>query len=150
VSLSIITEPGQANAFGTIHGGVILRLADECGAMAALRHADGHRIATAALDSMTFLSPIVVGERVEVVAEVTHVGRTSMEARLDVYAEPMARADRRHAAVGYGLYVALDDQARPWPVPPLLTVTDADRRRDIEAQERQNARLARRERARGT
>ena len=38
VSLSIIIMPGQANPYGTLHGGVMLRLADECGAIAALRH----------------------------------------------------------------------------------------------------------------
>src|SRR4029077_13600780 len=37
MSLAVITHPGQANAFGTLHGGVILRLADECGAIVALR-----------------------------------------------------------------------------------------------------------------
>ncbi len=88
VSLAIITEPAHANAFGRIHGGVILRLADECGAVAALRHAGSGQITTAALDSMTFLSPVLVGERVELTAEVTFVGRTSIEARIEVHAEP--------------------------------------------------------------
>src|SRR5690349_16450262 len=83
VVLAIITHPGQANFFGTIHGGVILRLADECGAIAALRHAGGGRITTAAIDSMTFLGPVHVGERVELVAEVTYAGRTSIETRID-------------------------------------------------------------------
>lgn len=148
VSLSIITDPGQANSFGTIHGGVILRLADECGAMAALRHADGRRIATAAIDSMTFVSPVSIGERVELIAEVTHAGRTSMEARIDVFAEPMARADRRLVAVGYGVYVALDELGQPCPVPPLLCLTEADRVRDAAGARRQAARLARRDEAR--
>src|SRR4051812_36974615 len=83
LTLAIITEPGQANAFGTLHGGVLLRLADECGAIAALRHSGGDRITTAALDAMTFLGPVLVGERLEIVAEVTHVGRTSIEARIE-------------------------------------------------------------------
>ena len=69
VSLAIITHPGQANAFGTLHGGVILRLADECGATAALRHAGGGRITTAAIDAMTFLAPVYVGERVELMGD---------------------------------------------------------------------------------
>ena len=49
VSLAIITEPGQANPFGTLHGGVILKLADECGGIAALRHAGKGQITTAAI-----------------------------------------------------------------------------------------------------
>jgi uncharacterized protein (TIGR00369 family) len=145
VSLAIITDPGQANPFGSIHGGVILRLADECGATAALRHAGGGVITTAAIDQMTFLSPVHVGERVELVAEVTHVGRTSIEARIEVFAEPQATAERRRVAVGYGLFVALDPQTgRPRPVPPLLLETEEDRKHDEAARARQAVRLAHR------
>jgi uncharacterized protein (TIGR00369 family) len=90
-TLAIITDPGQANPFGSIHGGVILRLADECGALAAFRHSGGPVVTTAAIDGFTFLGPVRVGERVELVSEVTFVGRTSMEARIDVYAESMTR-----------------------------------------------------------
>jgi uncharacterized protein (TIGR00369 family) len=148
LTLAIITEPGQANAFGTLHGGVLLRLADECGAIAALRHAGGGRITTAAIDSFTFLAPVYVGERVELAAEITHVGRTSIEARVEIIAEPLERADRRVVAIGYGLYVALDESGRPRPVPPLLLETDLERRRDEAARARQAVRLARRNQAR--
>src|SRR5258708_7495857 len=141
LSLAIITEPGQANAFGTLHGGVLLRLADECGAIAALRHAGGGRITTAAIDSMTFLGPVYVGERVEIRAEVTHAGRTSLEARIEIFAEPLDRAERRKVAVGYGLYVALDPAGRPRPVPPLPSETEADPRRDQAARARPAIRL---------
>ncbi|MFO0892876.1 MAG: acyl-CoA thioesterase [Isosphaeraceae bacterium] len=145
VSLSIIIMPGQANPYGTLHGGVLLRLADECGAIAALRHVGHGQITTAAMDSLTFLGPVFVGERVELFAEVTHVGRTSIESRIEIFAEPLEKASRRMVGVGYALYVALDDQGRkPQPVPPLLCETEADRRRDAAAAARQAIRLARR------
>jgi uncharacterized protein (TIGR00369 family) len=143
-SLAIITAPGQANAYGTLHGGVLLRLADECGATAALRHAGGDRITTAAIDAFTFLGPVYVGEKLEICAEVTHVGRTSLETRIEAFAEPMAKAERRRVAIGYGVYVALDAEGKPRPVPPLASRTAADRRRDEAARIRQAARLARR------
>jgi uncharacterized protein (TIGR00369 family) len=145
MSLAIITEPAQANAYGTLHGGVILRLADECGAICALRHVGRGQITTAAIDSMTFLGPVYVGERVELLAEVTHVGRTSIETRIEVYAEPFDRPERRKVAVGYALYVALDESGRrPRPVPPLLIETEAQRRQLEAARARQDVRLARR------
>jgi uncharacterized protein (TIGR00369 family) len=148
ISLAIITEPGQANAFGTIHGGVLLKLADECGAVSALRHAGQGQITTAAIDSLMFLGPVHVGERVEIVAEVTYVGRTSIETRIDIYAEPYNRPEPRRVAVGYALYVALDeDVRRPRPVPPLLIETEADRSRLEQARARQAIRLARRSEA---
>src|SRR3954471_8031595 len=92
VCLSIITEPGQANPYGTLHGGVLLRLADECGAIAALRHVGTGQITTAPLDSMTFIGPVFGGERIEVRAEVTFTGRTSSETRIEIFAEPLEKA----------------------------------------------------------
>src|SRR6476620_8993645 len=122
VSLSIITEPGQANPYGTLHGGVLLRLADECGAIAALRHVGHGQITTAAMDSLTFLGPVFVGERVELFAEVTRVGRSSIESRIEIYAEPLEKAQRRVVGIGYALYVAVSDKdQKPQPVPPLLS-----------------------------
>jgi len=148
-SLAIITEPGQANAYGTLHGGVLLRLADECGAIAALRHVGKGQITTAAIDSMTFVGPVYVGERVELCAEVTYVGRTSIETRIEIVAEPLERAEPRKVAVGYALYVALDDSGvHPQPVPPLLIKSEADRRVQEAAIARQAVRLARRSEAR--
>ena len=150
VSLAIITEPGQANAFGTLHGGVILKLADECGAIAALRHAGKGQITTAAIDSMIFLGPVYVGERVEFSAEVTYVGRTSIETKIEIFAEPIEVSERRKVAVGYALYVALDESGRrPRPVPPLLIDNDAGHRAALAAQARQTNRLARRAQAQG-
>ena len=149
MSLAIVTQPGQANPYGTLHGGVLFRLADECGAIAALRHAGKGQITTAAIDSFTFLGPVYVGERVEIQAEVTYVGRTSIETRIEIYAEPFDREERRKVAVGYGLYVALDETGlRPRPVPPLLIETDADRAPTGGRSRRQAVRLAR-ERRRG-
>ncbi|AMV36452.1 acyl-CoA thioesterase [Planctomyces sp. SH-PL62] len=149
VTLAILTVPEQANPFGTLHGGVMLRMADECGAVSALRHVGRGQVTTAALDSMTFLNPVYVGERVEIVAEVTHVGRTSIETRIEIYAEALQHPGRRKVGSGFALYVALDDAGkRPHEVPPLLSITEADRIRDEAAQARQAIRLARRDEAR--
>ena len=145
-TLAILTGPSQANPFGSIHGGVILHLADECGALAAFRHSRGPVITTAAIDGFTFLGPVRVGERVELISEITYVGRTSMEVRIDVYAESMTHPNPRKVGAGYGVYVAIDPATgRPSPVPPLLSETDADHARDRAARARQAARLARRE-----
>ena len=130
VTLAIITEPWQANPNDTIHGGVILKLVDECGAIAALRHAGKGQITTAAIDSMTFLGPVYVGERVEISAEVTYAGRTSIETRIEVFAEPIENAVKRKVGVGYGLYVALDrEPAAPAGSPAI----DRDRGRSSQS-----------------
>ena len=149
VSLAIITEPRQANPFGTIHGGVILKLVDECGGIAALRHAGKGQITTAAIDTMMFLGPVYVGEHVEVTAEVSYVGRSSIETRIEVFAEPIVAASKRKVGVGYGLYVALDDRRRPRVVPPLLVETEAEHAAFEAAHARQAVRLAHRAEALG-
>src|SRR5579875_465618 len=115
-TLAILTEPAQANPFGSVHGGVILHLADECGALAAFRHSGGPVVTTAAIDGFTFLGPVRVGERVELVAEVTYAGRTSMEVRIDVYAESVTNPSPRKVGAGFGVYVALDASGHPKPV----------------------------------
>ena len=145
MSLAIITEPGHANAFGNVHGGVLLKLADECGGVCALRHAGKGEVATAAIDSLMFLGPVYVGERVEITAEITYVGRTSIETRIDLYAEPCDRREPRRVATGHALYVALEETlGRPRPVPPLLLETEDDRIGFEQGRARQAARLARR------
>jgi acyl-CoA hydrolase len=95
---------------------------------------------------MIFLSPVYVGERVEITAEVTYVGRTSIETKIEIYAEPIEVSKRRRVATGYALYVALDESGRrPRPVPPLLIDDDAGH---LSALARQSNRLARRAEAR--
>ena len=148
VILAILTNQTHANSYGVVHGGVMLHIADECGALAALKHVGGGKMVTAAIDSMTFLGPVSIGERLEFTAEVTYVGRTSLEARIDIRSELKGATESRLVAVGFGLYVAMDELDKPKPVPRLVSATDADRRRDNAAQARQVARLARRQEVR--
>ena len=75
------------------------------------------------------------------------MGRTSIETRIEIFAEPIESDERRKVAVGYGLYVALDETGRrPRPVPPLLIETEADRLAPGGRRARQAVRLARRAR----
>ena len=136
-TLAILADPARGNAHGTLHGGEILKLADECGGLAAIRHAGGAAVVTAAIDEFAFLGPVAIGERVECEAVVTHVGRTSIEVRLTVHAEPLNAAHRRKVAQGYAVYVAMDSDGTNRVAPALDHV-------DPDAQARQAARLRRR------
>src|SRR3712207_8975774 len=51
----------DANSAGFVHGGAVMRYCDEAAGLAATRHS-GHRVVTAAMDRMTFLEPVHVGE----------------------------------------------------------------------------------------
>jgi len=145
VVLSQIMQPLDANVSGNVHGGVILRLMDEAGGVAATRHCRA-RTVTAAIDSFSFLSPVYVGNLVTVKASLNWVGHSSMEVGVHVEAEDLRTGEITHTASGYLAYVCLDADGRPRQVPALLPETDEDRRRMAEAEERQQARLKMRKR----
>src|SRR5579872_7411468 len=80
--------PDDANPWGYIHGGVIMKMVDEAAGSAAIRHARC-RVATAAIDFMSFLHPVQVGDLLTLMASVNDAGRTSMEVGVRVEAENM-------------------------------------------------------------
>ncbi len=145
VVISRLMNPSDANPLGIVHGGEILKMVDEAGGLAAMRHARSP-VVTVRLDSMTFLEPIYVGDLVIVKAMVNWVGRTSMEVGIRVEAQNPITGERTHTNSAYAVYVALDDQGRPKPVPPLVLETEEEKRRWREAEERQKIRLAQRKR----
>jgi uncharacterized protein (TIGR00369 family) len=145
VRLSQFMSPGLANAQGNVHGGEVMKLADEAGALAAMRHSRSH-VVTVAMDSMTFMEPIYVGNVVTLEAELTYVGHTSMEIRVEVTAENPLTGVRTTTNTAYLVYVAIDHQGRPQRVPPLMATNDEERARMEEAQARQDYRKQQRER----
>ena len=143
VILSRVMHPNDASYMGTVHGGVILRMLDEAGGMAAFRHAR-RPVVTAAIDSMSFLAPVYVGNLVTAKASVNCVGRTSMEVGVRVEAEDLVTGKLTHTASAYLVYVAVGRRGRSLRVPPLVAVTSEDRRRMAAAELRRKARAARR------
>ncbi|MCE7946653.1 MAG: acyl-CoA thioesterase [Chloroflexi bacterium CFX4] len=133
----------HANALGNVHGGEIMKLVDEAGALAAMRHARTV-VVTVTMDSMTFTEPIRIGAVLTVSAELTYVGSTSMEAQVQVTAENPITGERKHTNTAYLVYVALDEAGRPKRVPPLIATTDEERARLAEGEARQAERKRRR------
>ena len=133
----------QANTLGNVHGGLIMKLCDEAGGMAAMKHAR-HPAVTVTVDSMSFLSPVHIGNLVTVTAEVTWVGRTSIETRVVVTAENVLTGQVTHTNTAYFVYVALGEDGRPTQVPPLICETEEEQARCRLAEERRQARLQQR------
>jgi acyl-CoA hydrolase len=130
----------EANTAGNVHGGVILHLCDEVAGIAAVRHS-GRRVVTAAMDRMTFLHPVYVGNLVTVKATVNAAWRTSMEVGVRVEAENVRSGEVTHTSTAYLTLVALDDEGRPVVVPPVRPETAEEERRAREAQVRRDNRL---------
>ncbi|HEX8103839.1 MAG TPA: acyl-CoA thioesterase [Solirubrobacteraceae bacterium] len=136
----------DANSAGFVHGGTIMKLCDEAGALAAVKHSRC-RVVTAGMDRMTFLERVEVGELLVLKAAVNAVWRTSMEVGVRVVAERPRTGERRHTNTAYLTFVALDDDGRPTSVTPLeIDPDDVDgRRREQDAQLRRRNRLAERD-----
>jgi uncharacterized protein (TIGR00369 family) len=143
-----LMQPEHANNQGNVHGGWIMKLVDEAGALACMRHA-GKRVVTIAVDQMVFRHPILITDLVTLTAEVSYVGRTSMEAEVQVTAENPITGKRIHTNTAYCVYVALDDDGHPAPVPPLIPETEEQRQRMEEGTARQAYRLAQSRRTAG-
>jgi uncharacterized protein (TIGR00369 family) len=140
ITLSQLMHPEHANLLGNVHGGWIMKLVDEAGALACMRHAQ-RKVVTVAIDSMTFRQPIRIGDLIILNAEVSYVGRTSLEAEVHVIAENPVTGERTYTNTAYLVYVALDDEGRPTSVPALHAETEEEKQRMERAQERQERRL---------
>jgi uncharacterized protein (TIGR00369 family) len=134
--------PSDANPWGNVHGGEIMKLIDEAAGAAASRHARS-RVVTARIDELSFLAPVYVGDLVTARASVNEVGRTSMEIGVRVEAENTMTGKVVHVASSYLVFVAIDEQGHPIPIPPLTPETDDDRRREAGAKVRRQLRTQR-------
>ncbi len=122
-TLRVVPMPADANPAGDIFGGWIVSQADIAGAIAAVRRARG-RVVTVAINAFQFSKPVFIGDVVSFYAEVVRVGTTSITVDVAVYVErgPLhGRVDVEPIKVTEATltYVAMDDERRPRPVPPV-------------------------------
>jgi acyl-CoA hydrolase len=134
----------DANLLGNVHGGEIMKLVDTAGGLAAMKHCGGP-VVTVAMDEMSFIEPVFVGNVVTVRSMVNDTGRTSLEVGVRVEADDVVTGRHVHTSSAYLVYVALDARGNPRPVPPVMAENDEERQRQREAKVRRQARLARKE-----
>jgi acyl-CoA hydrolase len=145
-SRSIMTElvfPTDTNHHGTMFGGTLMKYIDKISAISAMRHSS-KPVVTASTDSLDFLSPIRMGEAVELEAFVTWTRRSSMEVYVVVRAENLFTGERRVTVTAFSTFVAVDENGKPTPVPPVQPETDAERKLFDSAPERHELRMKRR------
>lgn len=140
VTLSQLMHPEHANLLGNVHGGWIMKLADEAGALACMRHSQ-QRVVTVAVDQLTFRHPILIGDLVTLEAEVSYTGNTSMEAVVHVSAVNTLTGKTSYTNTAYLVYVALDEHGRKVPVPPVIAETERQESRMKRAKSRQKYRV---------
>ncbi|MEE8106856.1 MAG: acyl-CoA thioesterase [Planctomycetota bacterium] len=142
VEMTELVFPNDTNPLGNLMGGRVMHLVDIAAAIAAGRHARRHCV-TATIDEIVFLAPVPMGSVLVIKSSVNLACRTSMEVGVRVESEDRVSGARRHCASAYLTFVAVDDSSRPTPVPQLTAVTDEEKRRMRNAEERRERRLDR-------
>ena len=137
----------DANSAGFVHGGIVMKMCDEAAGLAAVKHSRC-RVVTAAIDRMTFVHPVAIGQLLTFRASVNAVWRTSMEVGVRVESENPRTGEVRHTSTAYLTMVAIDEEGHPVPVPPLAVESELEQRRQREAELRRQNRLAEREQIR--
>jgi len=107
--------PRDTNANGDIFGGWVLSQMDQAGGIAAVERAQG-RVVTIAVDAMTFIRPVKVGDVLCVYTAVESVGRTSLKIHIEAWARRFRTHHREKVTEGTFTFVAIGDDGRPRPV----------------------------------
>jgi len=139
--LSGLMMPVHANHYGSIHGGTILKLADEAAFVAASKHARKN-VVMASMDQMIFENPVNVGDMLKVTARLCYVGKSSMDVEIEIKSEKLKEAKTVDVGSAYFTMVALDDEGRPAEVPRLRLDTKLQKAKSKQAIVRRKQRLS--------
>jgi acyl-CoA hydrolase len=139
LTMTVLMTPDMANFAGNVHGGTILKFLDQVAYACASRYA-GRYVVTLSVDQVMFREPINVGELVTFNASINHTGTSSMEVGIKVLAENIRTQETRHANSCFFTMVAVDDDRKPTPVPPLRPFSPEERRRYAAAELRKQLR----------
>ena len=141
VTMTEMVLPQHTNSFHNVFGGQVMAWIDICAAIAAQRHARQPCV-TASVDALQFLAPVKRGWFINLHASVNYAGKTSMEIGVRVDAENPLTGELHHTSSAYLTFVALDENNKPSPIPPVLPETETEKRRYKHAEIRRHHRLA--------
>ncbi len=116
LTVRINAMPADTNANGDIFGGWVMSRMDAAGGIAGVDRAQG-RVVTIAVDAMTFIRPVKVGDVLSVYTEVESVGRTSMKIHVEAWARRFRTMVHEKVTDATFTFVAIDEEGRPRPVP---------------------------------
>jgi acyl-CoA thioesterase YciA len=117
LTVRLIAMPADTNANGDIFGGWVLSQMDQAGGIAAVERAQG-RVVTVAVEAMTFIRPVKVGDVLCVYTRIERVGRTSMKVHIEAWARRFRTHTREKVTDAVFTMVAVDDDGHPRLVPP--------------------------------
>ena len=110
-----IAMPADTNPSGDIFGGWIMSQMDLGSGIIAAKTAQS-RVVTVAMDGMSFLQPVQVGDTVACYAWVEKIGRTSMTIPVEAWVERYMSGEQVRVTRAVFTYVAVDSEGKPIPV----------------------------------
>ncbi|MCU7850929.1 MAG: acyl-CoA thioesterase [Candidatus Thiodiazotropha sp. (ex Monitilora ramsayi)] len=119
----ILAMPADANPSGDIFGGWVMSQMDLAAGICAGMRANG-RVVTVAVNSMSFIQPVKVGDILCVYTGIVRVGRTSMEIHVEAWAKRQRIGDRDKVTEAKFAFVALDANGKPKAIPSEGTSID--------------------------
>ena len=123
LTVRTIAMPSDTNANGDIFGGWVMSQMDQAGGIKGVERARG-RVVTVAVEAMTFIRPVRVGDVLCVYTQVEHVGRSSMKIHIEAWARRFMTSVREKVTDATFTFVAIDDQGKPRQVPPEESIPD--------------------------
>jgi acyl-CoA thioesterase YciA len=115
LTVRLIAMPRDTNANGDIFGGWVISQMDQAGGIRAAEKAQG-RVVTVAIDAMTFIRPVKVGDVLSVYAAVDYIGRTSLKVHIEAWAQRFQTHHREKVTDATFTFVAIGADGRPRPV----------------------------------
>ncbi|MCY4778159.1 acyl-CoA thioesterase [Sphingobacterium sp. UT-1RO-CII-1] len=132
--------PNDTNTFGNLMGGRLLYWMDICSAMAAQKHCN-NVVVTVSVDNVSFQRSVKLGEVVNIKAQVTRAFNSSLEVRMEVFAQNLPKGTVYKSNEAYYTFVAIDPHNKPLPVPKLIPESDEEVKLYNEASQRRELRL---------
>ena len=120
-----IVRPNHLNGANRLFGGILMQWIDEVAGLVAKRHARTN-VTTASVDNLRFLKGAYQNDVLVLIGKLTYVGTTSLEVRVDTYAED-TQGIRRPINRAYFSMVALDENDKPVKVPGLILETESEK-----------------------
>ncbi len=118
LTIRTLAMPGDTNAAGDIFGGWVMAQMDlACGIRGAERA--GGRIVTAAVNEMSFASPVKVGDTLSIYSDIEKIGRTSMILYIEAWAQRYLTEKSERVTFARFTMVAIDENGKPKPIPVL-------------------------------
>ena len=140
-ALSEVMMPVYANHYGSVHGGLIMKLADEAAFVAASKHSR-KKVVVVSMDHIEFKHPVNVGDVLTLNAAIYHVGRTSMDVEVIIQAQKLKEGKTVDIGSAYMTMVALDQKGRPTKVPGLILKTKEEIKKNREIALKRQRRVA--------